>query len=325
LRQVNRRLKETITLSKNNVLQPNFKLSFLLPHYWLTWLGVFTLYSISWLPFKLQLAMGRILGRLIFKIASKRKHVALTNLRLCFPDKNEQTLQGILKKNFENTGIALFETGMGWWWPTWRVARKVKVIGAQHINKAQADGYGVLALGMHNLSLEMCARGAGIENPLVIFYRPHNNPLMEFFQHRGRARSNKYMLGKRDVKGLLRALHEKEACAYLPDQDYGRNKSLFVPFFAVKETATTTGTLIFARKKNTKTVMLIPRRNADDSGYTLEVSAPLQNFPTDNDEQDLIKINQELEKAIMVQPEQYMWLHRRFKTRPNPDDVSFYK
>jgi KDO2-lipid IV(A) lauroyltransferase len=71
--------------------------------------------------------------------------------------------------------------------------------------------------------------------------------------------------------------------------------------------------------------MLIPRRNADDSGYTLEVSAPLQNFPTDNDEQDLIKINQELEKAIMVQPEQYMWLHRRFKTRPNPDDVSFYK
>jgi KDO2-lipid IV(A) lauroyltransferase len=269
--------------------------------------------------------MGRILGRLIFKIASKRRHVALTNLRLCFPDKNEQTLQGILKKNFENTGIALFETGMGWWWPTWRVARKVKVIGAQHINKAQADGYGVLALGMHNLSLEMCARGAGIENPLVIFYRPHNNPLMEFFQHRGRARSNKYMLGKRDVKGLLRALHEKEACAYLPDQDYGRNKSLFVPFFAVKETATTTGTLIFARKKNTKTVMLIPRRNADDSGYTLEVSAPLQNFPTDNDEQDLIKINQELEKAIMVQPEQYMWLHRRFKTRPNPDDVSFYK
>ena len=325
MRQVNRRLKETITLSKNNVLQPNFKLSFLLPHYWLTWLGVFTLYSISWLPFKLQLAMGRILGRLIFSIASKRKHVALTNLRLCFPDKDEQTLQGILKKNFENTGIALFETGMGWWWPTWRVARKVKVTGAQHINKAQADGYGVLALGMHNLSLEMCARGAGIENPLVIFYRPHNNPLMEFFQHRGRARSNKYMLGKRDVKGLLRALHEKEACAYLPDQDYGRNKSLFVPFFAVKETATTTGTLIFARKKNTKTVMLIPRRNADDSGYTLEVSPALQNFPTDNDEQDLIKINQELEKAIMVQPEQYMWLHRRFKTRPNPDDVSFYK
>ena len=307
------------------MLQPNFKLSFLLPKYWLTWLGVFTLYSISWLPFKLQLAMGRVLGRLIFNIASKRKHVALTNLRLCFPEKDEQEIQRILKKNFENTGIALFETGMGWWWPNWRVAKKVKVIGAHHITSAQAQGNGVLVLAMHNLSLELCARGAGIDNPLVAFYRPHNNPLMEFFQHRGRARSNKYMVGKRDVKGLLRALQNKEACAYLPDQDYGRNKSLFVPFFAVKETATTTGTLIFARKRNTKTMMMIPRRNADDSGYTIEVSAPLENFPTDNDEQDLIRVNQAIEQAILVQPEQYMWLHRRFKTRPNPDDVSLYK
>lgn len=312
-------------MSRNRVLQPHFKASFLLPKYWLTWLGVFILYSISWLPFKMQLAMGRMLGRLIFKVASKRKHVALTNLRLCFPDKSESELQGILKKNFENTGIALFETGMGWWWPNWRVARKVKVTGAHHITDAQAQGNGVLVLGMHNLSLEMCARGAGIDNPLVVFYRPHNNPLMEFFQHRGRGRSNKYMLGKRDVKGLLRALNDKDACAYLPDQDYGRNKSLFVPFFAVDKTATTTGTLIFARKKNTKTVMMIPRRNADDSGYTLEVSAPLDNFPTDNDEQDLIKVNQELEKAILVQPEQYMWLHRRFKTRPNENDKSLYK
>ncbi|PKI12840.1 LpxL/LpxP family Kdo(2)-lipid IV(A) lauroyl/palmitoleoyl acyltransferase [Colwellia sp. 12G3] len=312
-------------MSKNNVLQTSFKLSFLLPKYWLTWLGVFILYSVSWLPFKLQLAMGRTFGRLIFKLASKRKHVALTNLRLCFPEKSESELQSILKKNFENTGIALFETGMGWWWPNWRVARKVKVTGAHYITDAQAQGNGVLVLAMHNLSLEMCARGAGLDNPLVVFYRPHNNHLMEFFQHRGRSRSNKYMLGKRDVKGLLRALHNKDACAYLPDQDYGRNKSLFLPFFAVKQTATTTGTLIFARQKNTKTVMMIPRRNADDSGYTVEVSPPLNNFPTDNDEQDLIRINQALEKAILVQPEQYMWLHRRFKTRPNPEDASLYK
>jgi len=307
------------------VLQPNFKLSFLLPKYWLTWLGVFILYSISWLPFKLQLAMGRILGRVIFKIASKRKHVALTNLRLCFPEKDEQELQKILKKNFENTGIALFETGMGWWWPNWRVAKKVKVTGAHHIRTAQEEGNGVLLLGMHNLCLEICARGAGINDPLVVFYRPHNNPLMEFFQHRGRGRSNKYMLGKRDVKGLLRALNDKEACVYLPDQDYGRHKSLFVPFFAVKETASTTGTLIFARKKNTKTMMIIPRRNLDGSGYTVEISPALENFPTDNDQQDLIKVNQELEKAILVQPEQYMWLHRRFKTRPTPEDISLYK
>jgi len=312
-------------VSSNKVLQPDFKLSFLLPKYWLTWLGVFILYTISWLPFKLQLFMGRMLGRLLMKIASKRKHVALTNLKLCFPEKNDEELQTLLKKNFENTGIALFETGMGWWWPDWRIKRKFTVLGGEHIKNAQQQGYGVLALGMHNLNLEISARGAGFENPLVVFYRPHNNQLMEFFQYRGRGRSNKYMLGKRDVKGLIKAVREKEACAYFPDQDYGRNKSLFVPFFAVKETATTTGTLIFARQKNTKTVMIIPRRNNDDSGYTVEISAPLDNFPTDNDEDDLTRINQELEKAILVKPEQYMWLHRRFKTRPNKDDPSFYQ
>ncbi|MBU2869673.1 LpxL/LpxP family Kdo(2)-lipid IV(A) lauroyl/palmitoleoyl acyltransferase [Colwellia sp. E2M01] len=312
-------------MSKNKVLQPNFTLSFLLPKYWLTWVGVFILYSISWLPFKLQLAMGRVIGRLFLKFASKRKHVALTNLQLCFPEKSEQELQHLLTKNFENTGIALFETGMGWWWPNWRINRKVKVDGAHYITAAQKEGNGVLVLGMHNLSLEICARGAGISNPLVVFYRPHNNRLMEFFQHRGRARSNKYMLGKRDVKGLLRALNDKDACAYLPDQDYGRNKSLFVPFFAVKETATTTGTLIFASKKNTKTLMMIPRRNADDSGYTVEVTPPFENFPSGNDEQDVTTINQRLEEAILVQPEQYMWLHRRFKTRPNESDPSLYK
>ncbi len=312
-------------MSSNKVLQPDFKLSFLLPKYWLTWLGVFILYTISWLPFKLQLFMGRMLGRLLMKIGSKRKHVALTNLRLCFPEKSEDELQILLKKNFENTGIALFETGMGWWWPDWRVKRKFKVKGLEHLEKARREGNGVLLLAMHYLSVEMNARGVGYGHPMVVFYRPHNNQLMEFFQFRGRGRSNKYMLGKRDVKGLMKALRDGEACIYLPDQDYGRNRSVFVPFFGVKEAATTTGTLIFARQKNVETMMIIPVRNDDGSGYTLEIMPPLENFPTKDNIADVTRINQELEKAISRKPEQYMWLHRRFKTRPNPEDVSLYK
>lgn len=269
--------------------------------------------------------MGRMLGRLLMKIGSKRKHVALTNLRLCFPEKSEDELQTLLKRNFENTGIALFETGMGWWWPNWRVKRKFKVNGLEHLKKARQEGKGVLLLTMHNLSVEMNARGIGYSHPMVVFYRPHNNQLMEFFQFRGRGRSNKYMLGKRDVRGLMKALRDGEACIYLPDQDYGRERSVFVPFFNVKEAASTTGTLIFARQKNVETMMIIPVRNDDGSGYTLEVMPPLENFPTKDDIADVTRINQELEKAISRKPEQYMWLHRRFKTRPNPEDDSLYK
>ncbi len=311
-------------MSKNKLLQPDFKWSFLLPKYWPTWLGVVILYTISWLPYRFQLFLGRMIGRLLFKIGSSRKKVALKNLQLCFPELSDEQHQQMLKKNFENTGIALLETGMGWWWPDWRVRKKVKVIGLEHLSKAKENGHGILLLAMHYLSVEINCRGIGVATPMVVFYRPHNNSLMEYFQHRGRGRSNKYMLGKRDVKGLINALRDGEACIYLPDQDYGRNRSLFVPFFGVKDTATTTGTLIFAKQKNTETFMLIPTRNEDGSGYTIEITPALENFPTGDDVADVTRINQELEKAIRQKPEQYMWLHRRFKTRPNEDDPSLY-
>lgn len=267
-----------------------------------------------------------MVGRLLAKTGASRVKVAQTNLALCFPNKSEEERHNLLKKNFENSGIALFETGMGWWWPDWRIKRKVKVIGKEHLDKAKAEGKGTLLLAMHYLSAEVNCRGVGYTNPMVVFYRPHNNELMEYFQFRGRGRANRYMLGKRDVKGLIKALHDGESCVYLPDQDYGRNRSLFVPFFGVPA-ATTTGTLIFARQRNTQTHMVIPTRNDDGSGYTIEITPALDGFPsTDkNDENDLLRINQELEQAILRKPEQYMWLHRRFKTRPNKSDPDLYK
>jgi len=312
-------------VSKNKVLQPNFKLSFLLPKYWLTWLGVLIMYTISWLPYKFQLFLGRLVGKLLYKIGSSRKRVAASNLALCFPQMSEQERDQLLRKNFESTGIALFETGMGWWWPDWRIKQKFTVTGLEHLEKAKQDGHGVFILAMHYLCAEIIGRGFGHSHPLVIFYRPHNNQLMEFFQFRGRGRSNKYMLGKRDVKGLIKAIRTGESSLYLPDQDYGRNRSVFVPFFEVKETASTTGTLIFARQANTKTFMLIPQRKDDGSGYTIEITPALDNFPTDDDITDVTRINHEVEKAILRKPEQYMWLHRRFKTRPNETDSSLYK
>ena len=313
-----------LPVSKNKLLQPRFKISYLLPKYWLTWLGVFILYTISWLPYRLQLKLGRAVGRLMFNLIPKRVHVARTNLKLCFPDMPEQEREALLKRNFENAGIALFETGMGWWWPNWRVKRKVTVIGKEHLDEAQAQGKGVLFLAMHYMTVEFACRAIGYTNPMVVFYRPHNNELMEYFQHKGRGRANKYMLGKRDVKGLLGALRDGESCIYLPDQDYGRKKSLFVPFFAVKDTCTTTGTLLFARQKNAQSHFIIPTRNEDESGYTIEIMPKLANFPSDDAHADLTLVNQQLEQAILRAPDQYMWLHRRFKTRPNETDTNLY-
>jgi KDO2-lipid IV(A) lauroyltransferase len=306
------------------VISPPFKMSFLAPKYWLTWVGVFILYTLSWLPQGVQFFLGKLLGKLVYRFLKKRRHIAEVNIRLCFPHLSPAEQTQMVKRNLEHTGIATFETGMAWWWPTWRIKNVLGSIeGLEHIDEAIAKNKGVLLLVPHMLHLEMTGRVLGLEKQGIGFYRPHNNPLMEFFMTRGRLRSNEFLIGKRDVKGLLKALKDKKLCYYLPDQDYGRNRCEFVPFFAVQDTATTTGTLLFAGSDYCETLSLSSVR--DNKGkYHLKVAPALTEFPSDSPKQDVTRVNQRMEAAIALAPEQYMWVHRRFKTRPNETDPSFY-
>ncbi len=272
----------------------------------------------------MQLAMGAAVGRLFMKLGGSRLKVAKKNIETCFPELSAKQQHDMLVANFENTGRALFETGIGWWWPEWRIKRKVNVVGLDILKQAQQQGKGVLLLSLHNLSLEACARVIGHIHPTVVFYRPNHNELMEYFQHAGRARSNKYMLDKSDVQGMKDALADGEVCVYLPDQDYGKRRSIFVPFFGVEKTASTIGTLLFAKQPNVRTIMAVPSRLPDNSGYQIEFVDGFENFPSGDDEADLTHVNNILEENIRKQPEQYMWLHRRFKSRPNSDDPKFY-
>ncbi len=312
-------------LSSLVVKDPKFKISFIKPTFWLTWLGTGILYLISWLPFSWQIASGAFIGRLLHKYFKKRRKIAERNVQLCFPEMPENEQAQLVLKNMENTGIAIFESGMAWWWPEWRVKRHLGSIkGFEHIESLQKSGKGVLMLVPHMLHLEMAGRIMGVAQNGVGFYRPHNNPLIEYFMTKGRLRSNEYLIGKKDVKGLLKALSKQKLCYYLPDQDYGRNRSEFVPFFAMTETATTTGTTLFASSKHCETVGFKSKRTAEGK-YDLEITPQLSDFPSDNVKNDLCKVNQHIEDAVLNAPEQYMWLHRRFKTRPDKDAPSVYE
>ncbi|MDP4944279.1 MAG: LpxL/LpxP family Kdo(2)-lipid IV(A) lauroyl/palmitoleoyl acyltransferase [Alishewanella sp.] len=306
------------------VKSPQFSWRFLLPRYWLLWIGVGLMYLISWLPYRVLMTLGAALGKLLFKALKSRQKIARRNLELCFPQKSAAEREALLWRNAEESGKAMFETVIGWWWPDWRVRRLAHITGYEHIQQAVASGKGILLLAGHFLHLEAAGRVIGLTHPSIGFYRPNNNLLMDYLQYHGRSRSNKYMIGKRDVKGLIQALNQQEVCFYLPDQDYGRSRAEFVPFFAVADTATTTGTLLFANAANCVVIPIYTYRLPDYRGYQIDILPAFDHFPSGDDRADVTRVNQWVEQAVLKNPEQYMWLHRRFKTRPDAEAPSLY-
>lgn len=309
-------------MSKAKVQAPKLQFAFLLPKYWPIWLSMGILYFISWLPFVIQLQIGKLLGKLLGLLAKKRVGIAKRNLELCFPEKSEKEILALVKENKEHAGMAILETGMGWWWPDWRIKSIAKYDGYEHIESILASGKGVLALAIHNMNIELACRITGLKYPSVAFYRKHNNALMEYIQYHGRSRSNKYMIHKRNAKGLIEALNQKEVAFYLPDQDYGRSQSEFVPFFAVKDAASTKGTMLFAKRANCEIVFIVSIRTK--RGYEIKVVPGLNNFPSGDDKLDIARINEQVEQLVNLAPAQYLWMHKRFKTRPTDADPSYY-
>ncbi|PAV02709.1 lipid A biosynthesis lauroyl acyltransferase [Arsenophonus sp. ENCA] len=300
-----------------------FKISYLHPQYWLTWLGIGLLYLLVLLPYPVIYWLGTRLGRLVKYFLKKRLQIAERNLELCFPAMSAQQRQQMIDKNFESVGMGLFETGMAWFWSDKRIQRWFTIKGQNNIEKIQQTGQGIIVVGIHFLTLELGARIFGILNPGIGVYRPNDNPVMDWLQTRGRLRSNKFMLDRKDIKGMIRSLKHGEILWYAPDHDYGPRKSVFVPFFAVKHTATTIGTHILAKLADPAIIPFTPRRLANAKGYELLIQPAITHLPQQDQISTAAFMNKLIEKQIMQAPEQYMWLHRRFKTRPK-DMSSLY-
>lgn len=305
------------------IKSPPFKKSFLQPKYWLTWFGIGLLYILVLLPYPVIYWLGTRLGRFSKVFLKKRVQIAERNLELCFPQMPKSEREALVNKNFESVGMGLFETGMAWFWPEWRVKRWFKVSGLENVSMIQEKGQGILLIGIHFLTLELGARIFGIYNPGVGVYRPNDNPVMDWLQTWGRLRSNKFMIDRKDVKGMIRSLKAGEIVWYAPDHDYGPRKSVFVPLFAVDKAATTTGTYILARTSKPALIPFTPKRLPEGKGYELIISPPVADFPVDNEENAAKAMNKVVEQEILRAPDQYMWLHRRFKTRPE-GDASLY-
>ncbi len=293
-----------------------FKWSLLHPRHWLLWLAFGLWRLITALPYSILLLLGKGLGLLVHSFPSRRKTIALRNIQLCFPELTDQEHRDMLRANLINVGMAVMEVGMAWWWSKKRFSKLLQFEGLEHLEVL--EGRGVMLLGIHYTTLEIGCAGISSVFQMDGMYRAHGNPVYDFLQARGRLHQgigNGVVFERRDVRGTMKALKGGRSMWYGPDQDYGLGQGLFAPFFGI-QAATVYATARFAQKTGAAVVPFSHIRLPGTQGYKITVHPALENFPTGDDLVDATRINIIIEEFVLLKPEQYLWVHRRFKNRP---------
>ncbi len=289
---------------------------YLAPRYWPTWLGLGLLRASLWLPYPALLALGRGLGGLLYHLVPSRRRVVLTNLRLCFPQMPEAQRHRLAKQNMAATATALFEGALSWWGKDERLRPLYRIEGLEHLQQARAQGKGVILLGGHYTTLEISGRLLAFHVPgLQPIYKPARNPLFEAFMASSRKRLFDDLLPSSEMRRIVRSLKAGKVVWYAPDQDFGRKQTVFAPFFGVA-TASLTSTAGLARLAAAPVVPYYSERLPGKAGYLIRLLPALKGFPSGDAVADASTVNQTIENQARQVPEQYLWVHRRFKTRP---------
>ncbi|OSN02409.1 lipid A biosynthesis palmitoleoyl acyltransferase [Lonsdalea populi] len=286
------------------------------PRHWPLWFGLAVLYLLVQLPYPILVRLGGWLGRRSMHFMKRRVGIARRNLELCFPEMDEHQKQAKLTEHFSSLGIALLETGMAWFWPDKRIKHWIDIVGLEHLHNTQDQQNGVMVIGVHFMTLELHFRILGHCKPMVVMYRPHNSPILERVQKWGRSRSGNVLVNRKNLISMVHTLKRGGTVWFAPDQDNGPKGSVFVPFFGVEKAATSNGTFTIARLAQPRLVTAVVIRKPAGQGYQLMISPALEHYPYDDSLAAAAYINRAIESEIMKAPGQYLWLHRRFKTRP---------
>ena len=297
---------------------PIFSYSLLHPKYWGVWLGFGLLFTIvTILPYKATYKLARGLGFLGLTVSKSRAHIARRNLELAFPEMTPSERETIIIENFKNSGLAIFETGMAWVWPDWRIEKHFSYENVQYLLDFEKQNKGVLVVIVHALNLELTCRAMAGVSPGYGVYRPHNNPAYDFIQYWGRTSHGNQAIDRKDVKGMISKLRNGERVCYLPDHDYNRNKSVFVPFFAVPDACTTIGSDILISASQCAVVTVSGFRTYNN--YHLQIDHDISDqFPKKDPTGVATVMNKAVERVILRGIPQWMWLHKRFKTMEDP-------
>ncbi len=301
------------------ISQPLFRQIYLHPKYWPTWFLVFFINLLTYLPVTWQMSLGKHLGRLLLVFKWKRVQIAAHNIALCFPESTEDERKKLLRLNMEESGKALFDTANAWCWSDDKVQKYTEICGEEYIRKAEKQGRGVILFFVHSMTLEIGGRALGLFKKCVGVYRPHNNAFFEYLQIKGRLRSNKGLIPKNSPRDIIKALRAGEVVWYSIDQAPSKKSAIFVPFFAVKQVATVGATTKLAKLGKAVVCPIFVERRSNGK-YRIEIAPPLENFPGNSTRDDTIRLSKLAENLVHRKPEQYLWVHRRFKASP---DISY--
>jgi len=295
-------------------------LPLLTPRYWPLWIGIGILWSLTHLlPYRWQLAAGRQLGHITYQLARHRRRIADINLKLCFPDLDETQRQQLLRRHFESLGMGFLEMLSAWWLPDARLKHLEHIQGLEHLDTALARNQGVILFSAHFTSQEMGTRFLTMHTAIHGAYRPHENPLIEYLMKKNRDNRAEKAIPREAVREMLRSLKKNKALWFATDQNFGHKNSVFAEFFG-KLAATNTAVSRLAQISGAAVVPFFTQRLENNQGYKVILQPALEDFPTGDNRQDVLRLNQLIEAQIRKAPAQYLWVHRRFKDRPQGED-----
>ncbi|RKZ38447.1 MAG: lipid A biosynthesis acyltransferase [Gammaproteobacteria bacterium] len=297
---------------------------FLAPRYWLLWFGIALLWCLIHLPYRWQLAAGRQIGRIALRLAPRRRHIADTNLKLCFPKLNNIQRKQLLHQHFESLGMGLLEMLSAWWLPDATLKPLGHIQGLEYLQAALKQGKGVILLSAHFTSSEIASRFLTMHIAIHGAYRPHENPLIEHFMKKSRESHAEKAIPREAVREMLRSLKRNKALWFATDQNFGHKHSVFAPFFGIPA-ATNIATSRLAKISGAVVVPFFVQRLEEHQGYKVILQPALDHFPSGDSLKDAIRINQLIEAQILKAPEQYLWVHRRFKDRPPGEEKVYLK
>jgi len=280
------------------------------------------MWLLHFLPLPLLARMGDALGILLHMLGAERRRVADINLRLCFPELGEGERAALVKAHFRMFARCFLERGILWWSGKERIQRLIRVAGLEHLKAAQ--GGPVIVLAPHFVALDVGGSWLTQHVNLVSIYSNQKNPLFHKMLLHGRSRFGQQRLHARQegMRPVVKALLDGYPFYYLPDQDFTARDGVFVPFFGVPA-ATLTTVPRLAKMTGAKIVPCISRVLPDAAGYEVRFFPAWDNYPTDDIVADTRRVNEFIERHAREMPEQYFWLHKRFKTRPEGEE-KFY-